>query len=364
MRKVIVTYASAGAGHFKAAQAVYDYLKKERPDLDTRLIDVLSKSNIFFRLSYTFGYPLLVRYLQWLWGILFWLTFIKFLRPFTRGVISFGNGLSAAGFIRFLIKENPDFIVSTHFLPSEIAAGLKKASKISSFVMTVITDFGVHPFWLSAGTDLYLAACDATKELLIGEGVSPQNIKCSGIPVNTVFLERRNKEDLLKKMGLKGDKFNVLIVTGSFGIGPIEKIIGLLREDAQILVVCARNHKLYKKLKAANFQNCRIFGFVDNIHELMSVSDCIITKPGGLSTYESLVMNLVPVFISPIPGQEKENIRVLSGRGIGVYPKKIDLLRAAVLGLKQDPEKSAKLKQDIAGFVRPYAVKDISDVIC
>ncbi len=363
MKKVIITYASAGAGHFKAAQAVYDYLKKQRPDLDTRLVDVLNKSNTFFRFSYIYGYPFLVRNLRWLWGCLFWLTFIRFLRPFTRGIVSCGNRLATGGFADFLIKENPDFIISTHFLTSEIAARLKKTGRISSFVATVITDFGVHPFWLSKGTDLYLVASEETGGLVVGEGVSPQNVKPCGIPVNTVFLERHNKEELLKEFGLKKDKFNVLIATGSFGIGPIEEIIDTLHKEAQVLVVCARNQKLYKRLKARNFDNCLVLGFVDNIHELMAVSDCIITKPGGMSICESLVMDLVPVFICPIPGQEQQNLKVLSGRGIGFYPKSIKGIRGAVLELKLNPDRLAKLKQEIAAFIKPYCLRDISDVI-
>jgi len=363
MKKVIVTYASAGAGHFKAAQAIYDYLKKERPDLDTYLVDILNKSNRFFRFSYVYGYPFLVRYLQWLWGLLFWLTSVRFLRPITRGIASFGNCLSTLRFANFLIRENPDYIISTHFLTSEIAARLKNKGRINSFLGTVITDFGVHPFWLSKGTDLYFAASKATEELLIKEGAPADNIKICGIPVNTAFLERYDKAELLKTIGLKSGEFNVLIVTGSFGIGPIERIIRALYNEMQVLVVCASNRKLYKRLKKKNFQNCLIMGFVNNIHELMAVSDCIITKPGGMSTSESLTMNLVPVFISPILGQERENLKILLARRIGFYPKGIKGIRGLISELKEYPDKIAVLKQEIAAFIKPYAVRDIGDVI-
>lgn len=362
-KKVIIAYASAGAGHFKAAYAVYDYLKKERPDLNAQLVDILQNSNIFFRGSYIFGYPFLVKHLRWLWGILFWLTGIGFLQRFIRGVVSFVNRLSTCAFANFLRAENPDYIISTHFLTSEIAARLKSKGKINSFVVTAITDFGVHPFWVSKGTDLYLAASEATGELLLERGIPAQNINCCGIPVNTAFLERYDRKKLLSSLGLKNDKFNVLIVTGSFGIGPIEKIIKALHNQVQVLAVCARNQKLYKRLKTARYENCRVFGFVDNMQELMAIADIIITKPGGMSTYESLVTGLVPVFISPIPGQEQENIRVLAARGIAVYPKGIKNLRSAVLELKDNPQKLAQMKEDIAAFIKPYCLRDISDVI-
>lgn len=363
MKKVIISYASAGAGHFKAAQAIYDYLKKERPDLEVKMVDALMKSGIFFRQSYIFGYPLLVKYLQWIWRFLFWLTHIKFLRPVTRGIVSFANRIATKRFADFLINENPDFIVSTHFLTSEISAHLKKTGRINSHLVTVITDFGMHPFWLSKETDLYIVSSATTCELLIGEGIEPERIKCFGIPVGTEFWQHYSKERFLKKFNLKEDKFNVLIVTGSFGIGPIEKIIKVLYKEVQILVVCARNHKLYRKLKNKNYPNCLVLGFVDNIQELMAVSDVIITKPGGMSISESLVMGLIPIFISPIPGQETENVEVLKRQGIGIYPKGIAGIKNIVLELKQNPDKLTRLKQDISAFIKPYAVRDISDVI-
>lgn len=363
MIKVIVSYASAGAGHFKAAQAIYDYLKQERKDVDVKIIDALECSSALLRLTYVFGYPFLVKYMQGVWKGLFWITHLKFLRPLTRAVISFLNRINSTGFAAFLIKENPDYIISTHFLTSELSAFLKKYHKINSRLITVITDFGVHPFWLNKGTDFYIVASAVSKELLISEGVKPEGIKCFGIPVNPVFLQQYNKNGLIGKFGLKEGKFNVLIITGSFGIGPIEQIIDALRREVQFLVVCARNHKLYKRLKKKDYPHCLIFGFVDNIQELMAVSDVIITKPGGMSISESLVMGLLPIFISPIPGQEDENARILSGHGIGIYPKGYGDIRNIVMEFKENPDKLTKIKEDIAGFKKPNAARDISDVI-
>jgi processive 1,2-diacylglycerol beta-glucosyltransferase len=40
------------------------------------------------------------------------------------------------------------------------------------------------------------------------------------------------------------------------------------------------------------------------MHELMAVSDLIITKPGGLTTSEVLAMGKPLMIVNPIPGQE------------------------------------------------------------
>ena len=363
MKKVIVAYASAGAGHFKAAEAIHDFLKNQRTDLDPALIDILDKTNPLFKLTYTRGYHLMINHLVLIWKWLYWVTSAWSLRPFTRRVVTLANSLNVIKFERFLIREQPDYIVSTHFLTSEIAANLKKRGKISSKVITVITDFGVHPFWISFGTDFYVVASDYTSQKLVAAGVKKEQIKVFGIPVSQRFLQAFDRPGLLKKLGLDPDKFTVFIITGSFGIGPIEEITVLLSGVCQTIVVCARNTDLYSRLKEKRYPDALVIGFADNIEELMAVSDAIITKPGGLSTSESLVMGLVPIFITPIPGQEMENIRALESFGIGFYPRDISSIKELVIGLKDHPEKLKAMKESIGLIRKPDALNDISNVI-
>lgn len=362
--KIIVSHASAGAGHSKAGQAVYNYLKEHRSGVTTDIIDVLEKSSRFFRFSYKFGYSFLIKYAPLLWGLGFWVTHCRPLRPWTRIIASFFNRLNTKRFSDFLIRENPDYIVSTHFLPSEIAAHLKIKRKIKSKVVTVITDFGVHPFWVSCGTDIYVAASGLTAEQLVEESVDKSIIRPFGIPVDAKFLGEFNKNQLLAKFNLDPDKFTILVVTGSFGTGPINEITDALAGKVQMMIVCANNRKLLRSLSRRNYPHTRVFGFIDNIQELMAVSDIIVTKPGGLSISESLVMDLFPVFISAIPGQETENIRVLAKYGLGIRADNIKVLKEAVLDLRDHPEKLNAMKERIRRVKKPFAVKDICDALC
>jgi processive 1,2-diacylglycerol beta-glucosyltransferase len=88
-----------------------------------------------------------------------------------------------------------------------------------------------------------------------------------------------------------------------------------------------------------------------------------VTKPGGLSISESLASGLLPIFISPIPGQETENIKALAEYGIGVYAKNIASIRDIVLDLKNNPANLLKSKDMIASFKKPDCLKNICDVI-
>ncbi len=361
--KVLITYVSAGAGHKRVAEAIFDYLKTNRQDLQLELVDILPFANNFLRFCYNSGYPFLVHYAIWLWGFFFWMTEFGLTRWLSRKSALIVNYFGCRKFVTYLIKEKFDYIISTHFLNSELAANLKQKNKIQAKLITVITDFGVHPFWVSSGTDLYVAASGLTGDKLLKMKVAEQKIQVSGIPFDSSFLKAQNRVQLADKLGIKSGIFTVLVMTGSFGSGPLEEIAESLMGQAQVLVVCARNKKLFVRLKERNLENVKVFGFVYNAEELMAVSDCIVTKPGGSSIAELLSMELLPIFIAAIPGQELVNEKVLASYGVGSVANNINEIKNQVLSLKNNPQRREALKQKIRQIQKPFACKELASVI-
>ncbi|TRZ95041.1 hypothetical protein D4R78_04945 [bacterium] len=362
--KIIIVHASAGAGHFKAAQAIYNYFKEHCPQSDIQLIDILEKCAYFFRISYSWGYSILIRHASILWKLSFWVTKVRPLRRLTRPLARILNQLNTKEFSEYLISEQPDYIISTHFLPPEIAASLKNKQKINSKLITVITDFGVHPYWLSSPIDTYVVASDYTKQQLISEGVRDDKIKVLGIPVDAKFLKAEDKNTLCAKFNIIADKFTVLISTGSFGFGPIEEIARIIHNDAQVLVVCARNRSLKLRLEQKAYTNVKVFGFIENMSELMAAADLMISKPGGLTIAEILIRELVPVFVCPIPGQEMENAKALEYFGAGLSLNSLHDIRSMILDFKEHPRKLEEIKSRIRLIRKPRALEDLYDVVC
>jgi processive 1,2-diacylglycerol beta-glucosyltransferase len=146
--KVVIVHASAGAGHRRSAEAIYNYFKEHCVSDDVRIIDVLDKTSSAFKKLYSWGYLFLVNRATWAWRLSFWLTSLKCLKSFNNLLNFLTDRLNARELSEFLIRENPDYVITTHFMPSEITAYLKKKALIKSKLVTVVTDFAVHPFWI------------------------------------------------------------------------------------------------------------------------------------------------------------------------------------------------------------------------
>lgn len=359
--KILVIHASAGAGHFKAAEALYHGLKKSSSH-EAVLADALDYTSPFFKNFYKKSYAFFVSRVPWLWGFFFYLLDISGLQPLIRSARRLYNTVNAAPLHAFLDREDFDYILTTHFLPAEVVSALKRKKRIRAKLVTVITDFDVHKIWLTPETDIYVVASAWTQERLKALGVPPQKVCAFGIPTAEPFAGVYDMAEAKKSLGLKEDLFTVLIATGSFGIGPIERIIEAL-PGFQLIVVCGHNRGLFERLNAKKNELVKVTGLVDNMPELMAASNVMVTKPGGLSISEALVRQLPLVFFNAIPGQETHNVRVLQEHDIGFAPEGVEGIAGILQKLKSSPDFYLSVLKKTHQLARPSAVGDIISLI-
>lgn len=359
--KVLIVYATAGAGHRKAAEAVYHGLQSVQ-GVEPVLVDVLDMTNPIFKRLYSQSYTLMVTRLPWLWKIVYGLMDVPSLQPIIRGLRRFCNALNAGKFHVFLKEQQFDCIVSTHFLPNEVAGFLKRREEIDARLISIITDYDVHHIWLAGGIDTYVVASEWTARRLEQLGIFPSKIAPVGIPVDPKFLVPKDRMKLRQRLGLRKDLFTVLIATGSFGMGPMEEIMNAL-PDVQVIIVCGHNIQLYERLSAQKKELVKVCGLADNMEELMGACDLMITKPGGMSITESLVTGIPLVFFSAIPGQEENNVKVLKEHGIGVSGWAVKDLPELVRRYQNSVEEYQKARNAVRAFAKPGAVKEIINLI-
>ena len=369
-KKVLIGYATAGIGHKKASFAIKEALEAKRKDVDIACVDVITYTNAFFRRTYCPIYLLLINRLILLWGFFYFFFDIRIVHflfyPLRRAI----HIVNSRPLIKFMLEERPDVVVSTHFLLPDVCSYLKRKYKMKIHVIGVITDYKAHSFWVSGGIDTYIAGHErVAKELIDKWSIPQERIKVLGIPVEPRFSSAYDRAAIREKMHLSADSFVLLFLSGGYGVGPVMKLIQALNKPDLPLAainVCGHNKKLYDTAeyfrKKAHIQVINL-GFVDNVDELMAVSDVGIGKAGGISTTESLSRELPFIFVRPIPGQEKANADLFVKTGAGIRLRKIRDILTVVERLRTSPEKLRAMRENIGRMKKPEAARDCADFI-
>lgn len=361
-RKILVLSASAGAGHLRAAEAVEAALRETSPGDEVRNVDVLQLATPAFRRLYGQAYLDLVSRAPHLLGYLYDLMDRAPSPAHKSDRLRLAvEKLNLKPFLDLLTSQRWDLVINTHFLPAEIVASLRKKGKLDVPQVTVTTDFETHRLWINQPCEHYFTATDEGAHNLAEWGVPLKDVSVTGIPIHPVFSRPKSRAACLRAQGLKGGRPVVLQLSGGFGVGPIERIYRSLLSipiPIEIVVVSGRNEKvraLLQKIKAPARHRAKVLGFTTSIDELMGAADIVLTKPGGLTTSETLARGAAMAVINPIPGQESRNSDFLLENGAAVKVSSVGILPFKLAGLLRDPRRLARLKAQARALGRPRA---------
>jgi processive 1,2-diacylglycerol beta-glucosyltransferase len=366
--RVLVLSASAGAGHLRAAEAVEKAIRARNLATELQHLDVLKYTNKVFRHLYSKAYIDLVNkapeVLGWLYDHLD--------NPMKSDPLRLAfDRLNANPFIRYLRRLQPDVAVCTHFLPSGIISALKGEGKVNVMNTVVVTDFDVHAMWLGRHVEQYFVALEETKVHLRALGVPESLVTISGIPIDPIFAQYKDKRAMRRKHGLGQDRLTILVSAGGFGVGPIGHMLQALARlsyPAQVVAVCGRNEALLTELQqtiqttaARSLVQFTLMGFTTAMDELMVAADLFVGKPGGLTTSECLAKGLPMVVINPIPGQEERNSDHLLEQGVAIRCNNLPALDYKIGSLIQTAGKLGQMREKALAMGRPNAAFSITD---
>ncbi len=269
------------------------------------------------------------------------------------------EGLFLDKLVELLEQYRPDAVIATHPLCAQIVSRLKgeAAGQENCYLdlplITCITDISSHPEWINRNTDCYLVPSPEVKRSLEEKGVSSARICVTGIPVGEEFrglAEKRAIPDNRKR-----EQAELLIMGGGLGLLPTDEAFyeTLHRiANVHITIITGHNEKLFRRL-AGRWENIEVLGYVDQVWEYLAKADMIISKPGGITLFESIHAQ-VPVYSwPPTLCQECNNARWIVEQGIGWVADRQDCaeeireLLADKEGLARAAARMAKVKQQL-----------------
>src|SRR5262252_1130988 len=326
--KILIISSDTGGGHRSAAAAIVagieSFVKGE--SYAVRVIRAVEESH-HLAAKLVAIYNWLLRHKQHWMKYYYWL--INRFRPETREFFH----SRCIGYVRTVIERwCPHIVVSVHPLTQHIFARVLKELGLAERIplVTVVTDpfYGFWKGWACDDVRLYLCATEEARQQLIDYGIAPERIKISGMPVHPKFSFPGDDAARVARtaLGLDPEKFTVFVNAGWEGGGNVPQIFGELVRgelDVQAIFLAGKNDflKSEAELIAAEAKfPIKVIGYSDEVEQLMGAANVMISKLGGLTTFEALACRLpiiADVITDPMP-QEAGTAKLIAQRGAGV----------------------------------------------
>lgn len=368
MKKVLILTVTAGNGHNSAAFAVEEECKKNGAEV--LVVDLLhefcdSKRFVWIQEK---GYPLVCRYLNKTYNMFFRhyqrANPDKFYKsPVQKDLFRMYDKL-----LKFIYEYKPDAIFSSHYFPAIMITNLRKLFPLSAKTFAFVFDYSVCPFWEAAtGIDYLLVPNENYFDIMISKGFKKEQLLPFGLTVNERFSEKIDKKEARIQLGLNQNKFTIFVMfgggfwSGNFKI--VKNIVKNLKsKDVQIVVANGKDVKGKKKIDSLQVpSNIDIhnLGFCKNVDLIMSASDVLVGKAGGVSVTEALNKHLPMICCKKLPEQERVNVEMLVKEGAGLQYKNDKMLIKYLAGLIENSQKLYSLKENVDRIRKPFATRNL-----
>ena len=270
---------------------------------------------------------------------------------------------------RLFDRLEPDMVVCTQAFPCGMVAYYKKKYGLNLPLIAVLTDYVPHSYWVYDAVDCYITPSEDVSLRLIKKGVPAQKVKSLGIPFDPKFNTALDKNSIYLKHKLSPGIPTILIMGGGQGLGPIKTIVKSLEKvnkDIQEIIVTGTNKKLYNSLKRKikkYKKKITVFGYMQNINELMSIADIVVSKPGGVTTSEVLSLGKPMIIVKPLPGQEANNTAYLTQKEAALKIEVPDKINLVIEDLFKNPHKLKRLSSSAKQISKPNASMDIARLL-
>ena len=366
--KVLIITTPLGQGHNSAAKAISKYFMGKK--IETVTIDLYEYIQPILKEIVSKGYYFSMKSASVVKDLASDLYDLNEKRDITSeySLVKIKNKLFASGLMKFIGEYNPDFIICTQVYAAQAVDVLKEKGMVTATAVGIITDFTVQTYWEDVEHFEYIVVgSERLENQLLKRGITRDRVLPIGIPIDEKFSARKDKQLARTSLGLEQGRKTILVMGGGMGFGNIEKYIAEIDQcnlKVQMIVVCGSNKHLYKNVQEIETINPVLnLGFVDNVELLMDAADCILTKPGGITTSESLAKGLPMIMIDPLPGVEDRNVEFLLNNGAALMVTKTFSIEESLHLLLGSPQRMENIHTAISSLAKPYSTKDLCDFL-
>lgn len=346
---VLILTGRFGMGHVKCAQAIKEHIDRDYPDAKVDIVDFVDfcfpkTSKMIYK-----GFEIAV---------------FKFSYAYNR-MGAFTNKLNCVPFKRALYKRldkmldtyEPDLIIADLPMCVQYYASYKKAKNVKIPFYVYITDITIHSDWISKAVDKYFVGAKCCAVELVKRGISRYKIHISGIPVSNEFDKTAGEPSSFSK---------VLIMGGGLGLIPCQdRILSALNDcdTIETTVICGKNEKLRNEI-IKKYPSINAIGFTNKVPLYLSLADVIITKPGGITTFEAIKAQTPMYIIEPTLKQELGNSNFIKRKELGrVIKSESDFSEEDLLSFINDKEEIQKIKERMEALSESFESVNPMDYI-
>ena len=360
---ILFVSASAGNGHTRAAEALRRHFIEA--GVNATHIDILHFVSPLLRTVYTTLYAWLVKHAPALWRYVYQSTHHATMTGPLHMLRRWAERINSARFTREIERLAPDAIVCTHFLAADLLSQLIARGRLQCPVWVQVTHFDLHRMWVHDHMAGYFVPNDEVAFRLRAHGIPPARIHTTGIPVMPAFSAPPDRQQCARELGILPFRMTALLMGGGPRYGNVasiaERLLGA-HADLQVIALAGRDQTALAGLQqlAARYPG-RLSPqpHTDKIERLMACADLVITKPGGLTTSESLALGLPMVVIAPIPGQEEHNANFLLERGAALMAFDLLTLEYRIGHLLAQPARLAEMRASAQALGKPAAASQV-----
>lgn len=313
---IVILTGKFGMGHISVSTTIYNKIKKDYPNANIYILD-------FFEILAPSGYDRIYRFYAWLVDNMpmVYNSYYKLTDNSKKTIKPFMVHNLYTVMKRVISEYSPDVVISTLPIATQTAGFYKRKYNESYKLITCITDISFHTEWINKNCDYYLVGSEEVKNNLKSFEIDENKIIVTGIPVKEEFFREYKFNN--------SDSKRILIMGGGLGLIPEDesfyKKLNQLH-NTKTTIILGNNRQAYEKLYG-KYENIEIIGYTSEVYKYLGQADILVSKPGGITTYEAITMQKPMLVLNPFLAQEFKNAKFIEKNNFGkvIWDKKADL---------------------------------------